>query len=160
MYSMNFYIGLLVVITLVLYMDYNSRQLLNKPLGKLIAFLFVLCLFYQSPILAIYFIILIIIFKEYHTYNTNDDNNTPLDIVYKTKSQTPVKKIPDTVIHESGLEILTKELSLRPKESNRNSIIDTNSIMCDKDDILCLFENEPIAENSSCANKNFIYSNI
>ena len=159
MYNMNFYIALLAVITIVLYINTNSRRLLNEPLGKLLAFLLVLCFFYQSPILGIFFIIIIIIFKEYNNYNTNDSNNTPLEIVYKTKNQEPVTTLSDTIIHESGLELLSKELNLRSKESNRDSIVHNTSTSCngDDDDILCLFSNEPLAHNSS---KNFIYSNI
>ena len=159
MYNMNFYIALLAVITIVLYINTNSRRLLNEPLGKLLAFLLVLCFFYQSPILGIFFIIIIIIFKEYHNYNSSDSNNRPLEIVYKTKDQQPVSAISDTIIHESGLELLSKELNLRSKDSNRDSIVNNTSTSCDgdDDDILCLFSNEPLAHNSS---KNFIYSNI
>lgn len=158
MYSMNFYIALLAVITIVLYINTNSRQLLNEPLGKIVFFLMGLYMFYQSPILGIFFIIVIIVFKENIKYD--DNNKNPLEILYKTKPQTPVEDLSENVIHESGLELLSKEETLRCKDSNRNSMVHNNSTSCDDDDVMCLFNNEPSAHISSKISKNIIYTNI
>ena len=159
MYNMNFYIALLGIITIVLYVDTYSRQLLNKPLGKILFSLIVLYLFYQSPILGIFLIIVIILFKD--NYISNNNNNIPLEIIYKTKPQTPVSEISDFIVHESGLELLSKELNLRPKESNRDSLVTNTLHNCnDDDDVLCLFNNEPNPVKSNSNGKNIIYSNI
>ena len=118
----------------------SVRVFLNEPLGKIVFFIICLYFFYQSPVLGIIVVLLTLLFKQY----SYKDNNIPLAISYKTNIQTPVTTISDLVPHESGLELLQKDEYLRPKESNRHSIVKGSPQVCN-DNTLCLYDNEPQA---------------
>ncbi len=58
--------------------------------------------------------------------------------------------------HESGLEILSRETQLRSIDSNRHSIVKGSPSICDNDDVLCLYDNEPLSFNDNDSKKNNI----
>ena len=136
---------LLAVFTILLYISPSLRIFFNNYLGKLLLFLITIYFFYQSPVLGIIVVCVILIFKQYYT----KDNNIPLEVVYKTKPQTPMTPLDDVTPHEYGLELLTKELNLRPTDSNRHSILQGSPPVCAKNDLLCLYDNDPHSFNEN-----------
>ena len=135
---MKLNILLLAVFVILLYTMSSVRVFLNEPLGKVIFFIICLYFYYQSPVLGIIAVLLTLLFKQY----SYKDNNIPLEVSYKTNIQTPVTPISDLVPHESGLELLHKDENMRPKESNRHTIVKGSPQVCN-DDMLCLYDNEP-----------------
>tara|TARA_B100001063_G_C16450689_1_gene398144 strand:- start:19 stop:468 length:450 start_codon:yes stop_codon:yes gene_type:complete len=149
---MKLNILLLTIFTILLYISPSLRNLFNTDLGKVVFFLITIYFFNQSPILGIIVVVLILVFKQYYT----KDNNIPLEVIYKTKPQTPVTPLSDMIPHESGLELLSKELQLRSIDSNRHSIVKGSPSVCENGDLLCLYDNEPRSFNDNDTKKNNI----
>ena len=149
---MKVHILLLTIFTILLYISPSLRVFFNTDLGKVFFFLITIYFFYQSPVLGIITVFLILVFKQYYT----KDNNIPLEVIYKTKPQTPVTELSDMIPHESGLEILSRETQLRAIDSNRHSIVKGSPSVCDSDDVLCLYDNEPLSFNDNDSKKNNI----
>ena len=149
---MKVHILLLTIFTILLYISPRLRVFFNTDLGKVFFFLITIYFFYQSPVLGIITVFLILVFKQYYT----KDNNIPLEVIYKTKPQTPVTELSDMIPHESGLEILSRETQLRAIDSNRHSIVKGSHSVCDSDDVLCLYDNEPLSFNDNDSKKNNI----
>ena len=147
---MNYNICLLCILTILLYVNPSMKAFLNEPLGKCMFFLLALYFFSQSPILGLLFIILFISIKDRSMITS------PLQVTYKTKKQTPVTPISETVTHESGLELLSKELFLRSKDSNTYSMVQGSPKVCNDDNILCLYENNPKAFGEDYSTKKII----
>lgn len=153
---MKLNILLLTIFTLLLYISPTLRVYFNTVLGKVAFFLITIYFFNQSPILGIIVVVLILLFKQYYS----KDNNIPLEVVYKTKPQTPVTELSDMIPHESGLEILSREAQLRSIDSNRHSIVKGSPSIC-HDDLLCLYSNEPRSYNDNDTKKKISkYTNI
>ena len=149
---MKFNILLLTVFTILIYINPSVRIFFNTDLGKLVFLLITIYFFNQSPILGIIVVVLILVCKQYYT----KDNNIPLEVIYKTKPQTPVTPLSDTVLHETGLELLSKELQLRSIDSNRHGIVKGSPSVCDNGDLLCLYDNVPRSFNDNDSKKNNI----
>tara|TARA_B100001758_G_C18416610_1_gene620459 strand:+ start:4913 stop:5308 length:396 start_codon:yes stop_codon:yes gene_type:complete len=131
-------------------MSPNLKLFFNTYLGKTLFILLTVYFFYQSPIIGIVFIILFMFIKDRSMISI------PLDITYKTKSQTPITPISENVTHETGLELLSKEVFLQAKDSNRYSMIQGSPKICQDNDILCLYENDPKAFGTDYSTKKFI----
>ncbi len=143
---------LLTTFTILLYISPSLRVFFNTDLGKVFFFLITIYFFYQSPVLGIITVFLILVFKQYNTKGSN----IPLEVIYKTKTETPATELSDMIPHESGLEILSRETQLRSIDSNRHSIVKGSPSICDNDDVLCLYDNEPLSFNDNDSKKNNI----
>ena len=80
---------LLTIFTVLLYISPSLRVFFNTDLGKVFFFLITIYFFYQSPVLGIITVFLILVFKQYYT----KDNNIPLEVIYKTKPQAAVTEL-------------------------------------------------------------------
>jgi hypothetical protein len=143
---------LLTIFTVLLYISPSLRVFFNTDLGKVFFFLITIYFFYHSPVLGIITVFLILVFKQYNTKGSN----IPLEVIYKTKTETPATELSDMIPHESGLEILSRETQLRSIDSNRHSIVKGSPSICDNDDVLCLYDNEPLSFNDNDSKKNNI----
>ena len=144
---MKYNILLLCIFTILLYITPSMKVFFNEPLGKIIVLFITLYYFTQSPLLGILFIVLFLTIKDRYVVTT------PLNVFYKTSRQTPASPISDSVIKESGLELLSKETYLRSKDSNTYSMVVGSPTVCLDNDILCLYENHPKAYESNLSTK-------
>lgn len=145
---MKYNILLLCIFTILLYINPSIQVFLNEPLGKVFLLFITLYYFSQSPLLGLVFIILFITMKD------RSHVTTPLNVSYKTTPQTPASPAHEpSVIKESGLELLSKEHYLRSKDSNTYSMVVGSPTVCLDNDILCLYENDPKAYDTSVASK-------
>lgn len=144
---MKYNILLLCIFTILLYINPSMIAFFNQPLGKIIVIVITLYYFIQSPLLGILFIVLFITIKD------RTGVTTPLNVSYKTIPQTPASLMHDTVIKESGLELLSKEHYLRSKDSNSYSMVMGSPTVCLDNDILCLYENDPKAYEINTSTK-------
>ena len=120
---------------------------LNDPLGKIITVILLIYFTLQHPIMGILFILIILF-----TRNTSG----PLTITYKTVKQTPATPLVEKPLYSTGLEQISREMTLRSKDSNQYGIVQGIQTSCKDSDMLCLYEKIPKAFDEDYENKKYI----